>query len=155
MFSDSWIKKQFYIIFHLNRVLVMLLPDCFRFLIIFNLPLVHVGHRNPQIVNNFGLKLENNLQRIGSFNTDNQKEGKFNCENAKDDQETDSKIFQLHRTINFTSFIKVNNHKDFRLLFILFVSVKWWWENWKYYERLLLSDGININWQSCILILIF
>ena len=92
----------------------MLLPDCFRFLIILNLPLVHVGHRNPQIVNNFGLKLENNLQRIGSFNTDNQKEGKFNCENAKDDQETDSKIFQLHRTINFTSFIKVNNHKDFR-----------------------------------------
>ena len=88
----------------------MLLPDCFRFWIILNLPLVHVGHRNPQIVNNFGLKLENNLPRTGS----NPQEGKFNCENAHDDQETASKIFQLHRTINFTSFIKVNNHKDFR-----------------------------------------
>ena len=70
-------------------------------------------------MNNFGLKLENNLPRTGSFNTDNQKdsdpkEGNLICENAEDDQETASKIFQLHRTINFTSLIKVNNHKDFR-----------------------------------------
>ena len=74
-------------------------------------------------MNNFGVKLENNptnpnFPRTGSFISDKQKDSieddKYNCENADDDQKTSSKRFQLHRTINFTSFITVNHHNSQR-----------------------------------------
>ena len=78
---------------------------------------------DAQPIKTFGVKLENNptnpnFPRTGSFISDKQKDSieddKYNCENADDDQKTSSKRFQLHRTINFTSFITVNHHNSQR-----------------------------------------